>query len=259
MTLPDRRVTSRNETPVFIPAGPERLFGIFTVPTGKPKGVAVIFLQGGGYVLSTNHNRVWVDLCRRVAGSGCHSMRLDYRGVGESTGRFERIHLDRVQVDDLEAALDWIRRQGVQRLIVVGSCLGARIAVAAAPKIVGLQGLVLIGAPVGGVDVQGPTMASLGPSVTGNFADGLLALARRQLPCLVVYGTEDSYRDAFRRAAAGPLQEMLNDPTTTVETVLVPGQLPGLPSLRTQQVVGDTVVAWIRRLERSNQQVLAGG
>jgi pimeloyl-ACP methyl ester carboxylesterase len=134
--------TTANETPVFFPAGDQTLFGVLTRPTSEPNGRVVVFLAGGGHTFL--HRRVAVRLSRRVAEMGFHGFRFDYHGVGDSSGEVTGYRLDRPFVDDLMGAVRWLRAQGFNDFIVVGSCFGARTALAAAPQIEGLERLVLL-------------------------------------------------------------------------------------------------------------------
>lgn len=143
------QASSREEVPAFFPAGEETLFGIFTRPTVDPLGVAAIALPGGGGTrLSTNRNRVWVRLCRRLAGLGYHSLRCDYHGAGESTGREESLRLDRPFIPDVEGAVRWVGEQGLSEFVLIGSCFGARTALSYAARVPGVRALVLISTPV---------------------------------------------------------------------------------------------------------------
>lgn len=144
-----QQASSRDEVPAFFPAGRETLFGVFTRPTVDPIGVAAIALPGGGGTrLSTNRNRVWFRLCRRLAGEGYHALRCDYHGAGESTGKEESLRLDRPFIDDVEGAVRWVEGQGVSDLVLIGSCFGARTALSYAATAPAVRGLVLISAPV---------------------------------------------------------------------------------------------------------------
>jgi pimeloyl-ACP methyl ester carboxylesterase len=142
-----RPATAREESAVFFPAGGEVLFGVVTRPTVEPNGIATVFASGGA-ALSMGRNRVWVRVCRLLAGLGYHAFRFDYHGMGESTGSYDTIRLDEPFTADLEGALQWLRSQGLQRFVLIGGCLGARTALSLAPRIDGLEGLVLMSAPI---------------------------------------------------------------------------------------------------------------
>lgn len=139
------RVGAANEIPVFIPAGDETLFGILTRPDVSATDAAVVLAHGGSpSMTSFQRNRIAVRLARRLAARGCHVLRFDYHGVGESTGWIERFRLDDPCSPDLQAAARWLRDQGFARLVVVGSCFGGRTALAAARGIEGLEAIALI-------------------------------------------------------------------------------------------------------------------
>ena len=138
------RVTSRQETPVFIPAGGETLFGVLTRPQGPPRDVGVILMYGAGYNMSANLDQYWSRLARRVSSEGFHVLRFDHHGNGDSTGRVTGFDLRRPFSDDLEAAIRWMSAQGVQRYVLVGDCLGARASAVCGSRVAGIEGLFLL-------------------------------------------------------------------------------------------------------------------
>jgi dienelactone hydrolase len=136
------------EYPAFFPAGDETLFGIFSTAAEVDPSPAVVMLGGGGTTPTVSgRNRFYVDLCRRLASHGFGAFRFDYHGLGDSTGSGE-FRLDRPYLDDLAGVIRWLSLRGVSRYILVGSCFGARTALAGAPSIDGLEGLVLLAPPV---------------------------------------------------------------------------------------------------------------
>jgi pimeloyl-ACP methyl ester carboxylesterase len=135
---------SYRELPVFFPAGRETLFGVLTEPRSAPTGVTVVLVPGGAGTLDgINRNRLWVRLARDLAARGCHAFRFDYHGAGESTGEGEQLRLDRPFVSDLTGATDWLSGQGLRKQILVGSCFGARTALAAAKGLPEIRGMIL--------------------------------------------------------------------------------------------------------------------
>jgi pimeloyl-ACP methyl ester carboxylesterase len=146
--------TADVETPVYFSAGVETLFGVLTHPPAGTTGTALVALPGRWYGTSVGRNRFSVHLCRRVAVNGLHAFRFDYHGIGESTGSTGRFRIDRPFVEDLDGALACLGRQGIGSYILAGVCFGARTALAAAPSVPGLRGIVLITPPV--TDSMGP-------------------------------------------------------------------------------------------------------
>ena len=145
--------TSHAEVPVFVPAAGDRLFGVLTQPTVAPLGCAAIVLPAGTSPLSTARNQVPVRICRDLAALGYHAMRIDYHGAGESTGTLEAISLGDPFIEDVMGAVQWLRQQGLNRFVFIGSCFGARTALAIAPQVEGMTGAILMSMPVADLGV----------------------------------------------------------------------------------------------------------
>ncbi|MDQ3974585.1 MAG: alpha/beta fold hydrolase [Actinomycetota bacterium] len=144
----NRSATAADELPAFFPAGDDELFGILTHPTVESNGMAIVMLQGGAWVPSTGRNRLWVRMARSLASRGFHALRIDYHGVGESTGDIDNYRLDRPFVTDVEGAIRWIEGRGVSEFVLMGTCFGARTALASAERVTGLRGVALCPPPV---------------------------------------------------------------------------------------------------------------
>jgi pimeloyl-ACP methyl ester carboxylesterase len=135
------------ERPVYIPFADAHLFGVVTEPD-VPNGRAAVVLPGGGGQLALNRNRWNVRLCRELARRGFRALRIDFHGMGESSGFVQRLGLHDLFDQDVLAAVHWLEEQGNNRPILVGSCFGARSALLAGSAIEDVDGLVLISPPV---------------------------------------------------------------------------------------------------------------
>lgn len=120
------------ESPVFLQVGDDTTFAIVTHPPGPVPATGFIILPGGGTPLTTNRNRLSVRICRSLASIGFLSMRCDYHGTGESTGSVNQFRLDQPFVEDVAAAVAYLRDAGAARVILAGSCFGGRTALATA-------------------------------------------------------------------------------------------------------------------------------
>lgn len=140
-------VDSTNEIPVFFRSGEHDLFGILTRPAAEPNGVAVIILTGGN-VPSPSRNQTTARIARQAGALGYHVLRFDYHGVGESTGFVENFRLDRPFTKDLDAAVEWLQSLGLNRFVMIGSCFGARTALAGAGAVPNLEGVALLAPPL---------------------------------------------------------------------------------------------------------------
>lgn len=141
--------TAYEEIPVFFDAEGASIFGIVTRPRGRVGDTAVIVLPGGGTPLTTNRNRVTVRLCRALASLGFVSLRMDYHGTGESAGTVDEFHLGRPFVEDVRAAVEHLRRIGVERIVLLGStCFGSRTALATAEELDAVEEVVALATPL---------------------------------------------------------------------------------------------------------------
>ena len=138
---------SGDETLAYIPAGDDFVFGVLSNPTAEPVGCAVVHLPAGG-AASSGHTRETVTLSRSLAGLGFHSMRLDYHGVAESTGIADVFRLDQPFLADVNGVVEWIEAKGIDRFALVGTCFGARTALAAAAREPHVRLAVLASPPV---------------------------------------------------------------------------------------------------------------
>ena len=79
--------------------------------------------------------RELANLARHLAAQGRPVIRFDYRGEGESTGKFERLNLSSRVQDIGYAAAELRRLCGVEEICLLGLRLGAVLALMAAPRV----------------------------------------------------------------------------------------------------------------------------
>jgi pimeloyl-ACP methyl ester carboxylesterase len=180
--------TADDETVTFLEAGEETILAVATNPVAEPLGVGIVVLPGGGAPVTTGRNRFAVRLCRDLASIGFHTIRLDYHGAGESTGSISRLRLDRPFVEDARAAMGFLRLQGIERIVLVGSCFGARTALAAAMASPDVIAVALVSCPVRDFEMgqQAAILAAERRSAWAYLAKGLhpktlLQLTRREI------------------------------------------------------------------------------
>lgn len=241
MSLAAQPVGDYRESPVFFSADGEQLFGVLTSPTTAVAGVSVTMLSGAWYGTATHRNRVFVRLARRItAGTGCHCLRVDYHGAGESTG-MSHLGLDDPFPDDLEGAVRWLESQGIRRHMVVGACLGSRTALMAASRILGLEGVILLAPPLGteADHEQGVYR------VISAVLDAFRYLVAERIPVLVVYGRAEAAREVFERDVVGCLHGEGGVPGRELQVRSVPGRVNGARRVEVQDAILDVVADWI--------------
>ncbi|WP_020176400.1 serine aminopeptidase domain-containing protein [Methyloferula stellata] len=118
-----------SEHPVFF-GGDKNLFGMICVPrdldTERP---AIVYLNAGA-----NHHIGWgrstVEVCRKLAGLGLVSLRIDIGAIGDSpdpASDVEQILYRDESTQDVSAAIDWLEAQGFRDVTVIGLCAGAHL------------------------------------------------------------------------------------------------------------------------------------
>jgi pimeloyl-ACP methyl ester carboxylesterase len=114
------------EYPVFVPFGQDHLASVITVPDGEPRALIAV-LQGAGGAPRSYYNSTWTLVSRELAGLGFATVRLDWPGVGDSTGDFLMM-LERLPLDQAEAAIRLAMDvTSAERLGFAGICAGANI------------------------------------------------------------------------------------------------------------------------------------
>lgn len=140
-------VTAAQEEPVWIESAEESIFAVITHPEGAPTSTGVVLLPGGSWMPSTMRNRMYVDLARRIAAAGGTTVRIDYQGVGESTGETPFFDLTRPPSTDVAGAARLLEELGCERIVAVGSCFGGRAALSVLSDHPSLVGLVMSASP----------------------------------------------------------------------------------------------------------------
>ena len=136
-----------DEVPLYFEGSGVDLAGVLTVPH-SPNGIAILIPWGGGAYPSSGKNRIRTRLARAVAEDGYHAFRFDYEGVGESGGTYRVADMRSAFRSDILSALRLLQREGLHRVIVVANCIGGFSSVTSAHKMPGLEGMVVVRAPV---------------------------------------------------------------------------------------------------------------
>ena len=120
------------ERPVGFQSGQHALLGILGRPSRpEPGGRGVVLIHGwGGYRIGPH--RILVHTARRLMREGCHTLRFDLRGRGDSEGDAEKASLDDM-IEDTLAATDFLLAETrAKRVALLGICSGSNVAIGAA-------------------------------------------------------------------------------------------------------------------------------
>ena len=182
---------------LFIPVAHGQLEAILKEPReGSPRGVALVLHPhplGGG----TMHNKVVFRAAAALNDAGLTVLRINFRGVGQSTG----VHDDgRGEQDDVRAGLDYLSQQyPSQQITLCGFSFGARVGLEVGIHDQRVEYLISIGTPLDKYDFS--------------------FLSQCHKPLLLVHGEHDEFGDVERlRKLAAELEK-----NTTVRLVVIPG------------------------------------
>lgn len=225
------------ERAVFFPAAGQTLFGVFT-PAERPgmADLAVVVLPEAIPAGMRGQNAVAVHLARAVADAGYASFRLDYHGIGESSGPLPVVRRDDPFLDDVDGAVEWLRGQGYERFVVVGSCFGAHTALLAVPGRPHIRGVALLSCLIGAGHDPGAPPSQL---VLRSVAEA----GERGVHVLFCFGRDDASHAEFQVARPLGLDPLLAAPTIDVE--MLDGALHSFLDVDLQPRVIDRVVRWL--------------
>lgn len=126
-----------------------RLAGIIDMPEGTPLAFAIFahcFTCGKDFLPGAR-------VSRGLAQKGIATLRIDFAGLGKSSGEFSDSSF-LTNVDDLIIAADWLRTHHQAPALLVGHSLGGAAVLAAASKIKEIKAVATIGAPAEPEHVQ---------------------------------------------------------------------------------------------------------
>ena len=128
----------------FFQEAGQRLFGVLhrPAPDGVSRATGWVFCGPFAEERGLTH-RLMVEWARVLCGEGYPVLRFDYRGYGESEGRFEDVAVDDHVTDALAAVRELCARTGIERVGLCGLRLGGAVAALAASKLGGDHPLVL--------------------------------------------------------------------------------------------------------------------
>ena len=158
---------------LFIPVEHGQLEAILKEPRqGSPKGVALVLHPhplGGG----TMHNKVVFRAAAALNDAGLTTLRINFRGVGQSTGQHDE---GRGEQDDVRAGLDYLAQHypGLP-ITLCGFSFGARFGLEVGIRDPRVAYLIGIGTPLEKYDFE------------------FLRLCRK--PLLLVHGEQDEFGD----------------------------------------------------------------
>lgn len=180
------------ESPLQVEDG--SLFGVLCEPAlrrAPPEHTPVVLIANTAATHHVGDGRFGVELGRALAQRGFASLRIDARGLGDSTcatlaGIPGHTSLDATGAD-LSAATDWLAQRGYRNIVVFGICAGAYAALQAARSNRAIRGLVMVN-PVGFLLPAGCTMQGAAERRVGSPRAHLRSMVRAKKWAQVIRG-----------------------------------------------------------------------
>ena len=178
---------------VFFKSEGQWVAGMLHLP-GEPNPPCVIASHG---LLSSKESTKYIALGEQLAQNGIAMLRFDFRGIGESEGKWEDDTVSR-RIADLKAAIDFVRADARfgNRIGLLGSSLGGYVTLIAAASNKEVKASVIWATPfhLDGIelkqDVEG--MPPLGRAFFEDLPKHRLSpLLPRVSKCMVVHGEAD--------------------------------------------------------------------
>jgi len=261
------------EHPLFVPHGGEHVGAVLTLPAGEPRGV-VLLLTGTGAPRS-HRFQMWTRTAGALADVGLAVVRMDYLGLGDSTGEVEQIPLDGAGREEALAVLRFAQRAvGARSVGVAGNCSGSQVALeiaAEVPECVGAACLltrvlepsgvnrVVIGVrrmKLAAVVRSSPFLSKLAQPLRGRrgrFASRVeqdLAKALAHARLVFVYTREDT--DSYDEKGMAKLEAVVRGLAPERRErfdlrVVEGGPMAGFESMEIQDTALTTIVEWMDR------------
>jgi alpha/beta superfamily hydrolase len=130
---------------LLIPVPHGQLEAIVKQPRTETRGVALVLHPhplGGG----TMHNKVVFRAASALNDAGLTTLRINFRGVGQSTGEHDE---GRGEMEDVRASLDYLAREfSNQSITLCGFSFGARVGLEVGISHERVRNLISIGTPI---------------------------------------------------------------------------------------------------------------
>lgn len=105
-----------------------RLAGVVSEPDDDGTGAIrpAVIVWNAGLLHHVGPHRLFVDLCRQLAGAGFPALRFDLGGIGDSTPAGGTLPAEERAIAEIREAMDFLAAtRAAQRFVLVGLCSGA--------------------------------------------------------------------------------------------------------------------------------------
>lgn len=130
--------------PLILHNNGQKIFGVIHRPLNAVKSPAVLMCHGlGGH--KVGKGRLYVHLAEKLVAMGIVTLRIDFRGSGDSEGAFSAMTIDS-EVSDALVALNYLKSDpsvDAERMALFGRSFGGVVAILAAQRFNTIKSLAL--------------------------------------------------------------------------------------------------------------------
>ncbi len=126
---PDATGTSYEVSPFYLESDSRRLFALERIPADG-LGQGIVICQPHAHEYERSH-RAHRELAIRLVRRGFHTLTFDYLGCGDSEGSHDEARMSNWLADTATAIASFKQRHGLERLSIIGTRLGATLALQA--------------------------------------------------------------------------------------------------------------------------------
>lgn len=131
------------EHPVFVPCGRKYIAAVVALPDEMEPQAVVLFTPGGGGTLRSHLFRLWTKAARELADRGIATVRMEFAGIGDSTGEVA-MGFNNLPAEDVQILAQFaMEAAGTTKLGLCGSCGGARTSLKAVRSLPTCESMVL--------------------------------------------------------------------------------------------------------------------
>lgn len=164
----NRPMLEPGETIISLELGGRVVFGLMHRPESWTSRTGVLFLSAGQQNRA-GPTRLYVRAARALSQQGILSVRMDMPGVGDSEGELDFKHFDCHDPESVIGLIDYLfERIDLDRLVLLGLCAGARLAIKAAARDPRVSAVVAWGLPVAS---NSPNMPPSPEALTNTVSD----------------------------------------------------------------------------------------
>ena len=199
---------------------------------------AILFLHELG---GTKEDWTKTTLPRKLAELGYGILAIDLRGHGESTKTTKGEEIEFYDftpndwaktINDVESAINYLRKQGYNNIVIVGSSIGANLALIACTKYSEVKTIIIL---------------SPGFNYTIPLSEDTVKAIQKDKNILLIYGEEDE----MTKDTSKTIHDILKEKGVNVKVVKLKTSSHGITLLLEQENLTNQITEWIKQTTTS--------